>query len=409
MHPFQPLNDDSFSFSESFLTASSSSTVWGPGALSGKALKAIGGMSLDLLCHLTIRMRLAKIKRAIEKTLHVFHDPGDAIESQRMNEFYADLKELCKVKYSLSVRRAAGDLIRKITLIETPEHPGPSSSSVEKTLTQWEVLLAPLLLHGGVLFLEEVNPSGFRPDLGGLHSESLGDQNQIDDVLTATGNPQEDHMKVLKEANPSSFGSMANLAEAYWSQGWWKDAEELEVQVIEASKRILGEEHPNTLTTTANLAAIYQSVGQWKDAKELEVQVMEASKRILGEEHPDTLTATANLAAIYRSLGQWKDAEELEVQVMDASKRILGEEHPDTLTATANCKGNPGWLWRSHYHTTDKGKSKEKSLRTPNVSEPVLYYAAQPGTTLGTRHQPCISLTTLTLDRPLMPPITRVT
>ncbi|KAF8491967.1 hypothetical protein JB92DRAFT_2835515 [Gautieria morchelliformis] len=95
MHRFQPLNDDSFSFSESLLTASSSSTVWGPGALSGKALKAIGGRSLDLLCQLAIRLRLAKIKRAIEKTPHVFHDPRDAIESQRMSEYHSDLKELC--------------------------------------------------------------------------------------------------------------------------------------------------------------------------------------------------------------------------------------------------------------------------------------------------------------------------
>ncbi|KAF8491952.1 hypothetical protein JB92DRAFT_2835502 [Gautieria morchelliformis] len=169
MHPFQPLNDDSFSFSESLQTASSSSTVWGPGALSGKALKAIGGMSLDLLCQLAIRVRLAKIKRAIEKTPHVFHDPRDAIESQRMNEYYADLKELCEVKHSLSVRRAAGDLIRKITLIETPERPGPSSSSVEKTFTEWEVLLAPLLLHGGILSFEGVSPSSFRPHLLRVH------------------------------------------------------------------------------------------------------------------------------------------------------------------------------------------------------------------------------------------------
>ncbi|KAF8485421.1 G-protein alpha subunit-domain-containing protein [Gautieria morchelliformis] len=195
MHRSQQLNDDSFSFSESLLTASSSSTLWGPGALSGKALKAVGGMSLDLLCHLTIRMRLAKIKRAIEKTPHVFHDPIDAIESQRMNEYYSDLKELCEVKYSLSVRRAAGDLIRKITLIETPERPDRSSSSVEKAPRQWEVLLAPLL------------PRRFRPHLRGLHSESMGDRNQIDDVLAATGDPQEDRLEVLKEVNPSSFRS----------------------------------------------------------------------------------------------------------------------------------------------------------------------------------------------------------
>ncbi|KAF8465230.1 hypothetical protein JB92DRAFT_3136000 [Gautieria morchelliformis] len=195
----QRLNEDSFSFSGSLLTASSSSTVWGPGALSGKALKAIGERSLDLLCHVSILMRLAKVKRAVEKTPHIFHDPMDAIESQRMNEYHSDLKELCKVKYSLSVRRAAGDIIRKITLIETPERPYPSSSSVgEKTLTRWEVLLASLMLPGGVLFLEEADPSHFRPHFnGGLHSESLGDRDQVDDVLRVTSDPQEDRLKVL--------------------------------------------------------------------------------------------------------------------------------------------------------------------------------------------------------------------
>ncbi|KAF8520283.1 WD40-repeat-containing domain protein, partial [Gautieria morchelliformis] len=202
MRPFQPLNDDSFSVSESLLTATSSSTVWGPGALSGKALKAFGERSLDLVCHVSIRMRLAKIKRAIENTPHVFYDPMDAIESQRLDEYHSDLKELCKVKYSLSVRCAAGDIIRKITLIQRPERPDPSCSSVGHTLSQWEVLLAPLLAPGGVLFLEEVNPSSFRPDLGGLHSESLGDRNQINNGLRAAGGPQEDRPG---NVNPSSF------------------------------------------------------------------------------------------------------------------------------------------------------------------------------------------------------------
>lgn len=38
------------------------------------------------------------------------------------------------------------------------------------------------------------------------------------------------------------------------TQGWWKEAEELGIQVIEICKRVLGEEHPETLTNMANLA-----------------------------------------------------------------------------------------------------------------------------------------------------------
>jgi len=60
-------------------------------------------------------------------------------------------------------------------------------------------------------------------------------------------------------------------------------------------KRVLGEEHPHTLTSMANLAATYRSQGQWKKAEELEVQVMQM--RVLGEKHLDTPTM-ANLTAI---------------------------------------------------------------------------------------------------------------
>jgi hypothetical protein len=40
--------------------------------------------------------------------------------------------------------------------------------------------------------------------------------------------------------------------------------------------------------------------GQWKEAEELEVQVMQTRKRVLGEEHPETLTTMRNLASTYK-------------------------------------------------------------------------------------------------------------
>ena len=48
---------------------------------------------------------------------------------------------------------------------------------------------------------------------------------------------------------------------------------------METRKRVLGQEHPDTLTSMANLASTYRSQGRWKEAEELEVQVMEARKR----------------------------------------------------------------------------------------------------------------------------------
>ncbi len=46
----------------------------------------------------------------------------------------------------------------------------------------------------------------------------------------------------------------AELAEVYYDEGRWKEAEELGVQVMETSRRVLGQEHPSTLTRIANLA-----------------------------------------------------------------------------------------------------------------------------------------------------------
>ena len=48
-----------------------------------------------------------------------------------------------------------------------------------------------------------------------------------------------------------------SLAPTYWNQGRWKEAEELNAQVMEMRKRILDQEHPDTLTSMGNLASTY--------------------------------------------------------------------------------------------------------------------------------------------------------
>jgi hypothetical protein len=47
-------------------------------------------------------------------------------------------------------------------------------------------------------------------------------------------------------------------------------------------------------------ALVFSEAGQWKEAEELDVQVMETRKRVLGEEHPDTLTSINNLAFTFK-------------------------------------------------------------------------------------------------------------
>ena len=169
----------------------------------------------------------------------------------------------------------------------------------------------------------------------------------------------ETRKRVLGEEHPDTLTSMANLASTYSNQGRWEEAEQLKIQVSETRKRVLGEEHPDTLTSMANLASTYLHQGRWGEAEQLFVQVSETRKRVLGEEHPHTLTSMGNLAPTYMNQGRWKEAEQLEVQVLETRKRILGEEHPDTLTSM----GNLAFTYRN------QGRWKEAEQLFVQVSE----------------------------------------
>ncbi len=131
------------------------------------------------------------------------------------------------------------------------------------------------------------------------------------------------------------FISKTMLSTHYANQGRWKEAEELEVKVMETTKRILGEEHPDTLTSMANLASTCRNQGRWKETEELNVAVMETTKRMLGEEHPFTLTGMANLAFIWKAQGRNAKAVNLLEQCIHLRSQILGVDHPHTISSSA--------------------------------------------------------------------------
>ena len=104
------------------------------------------------------------------------------------------------------------------------------------------------------------------------------------------------------------LGPKTNLAKIKGDQGRWKEAAELQMQVMMASSRALGQENPYTLISMANVAFAYRDQRRWKEAEELSMEVMKRSKKVLGQEHPNTLIGMGSLASTYRSQGRWKEA-----------------------------------------------------------------------------------------------------
>jgi hypothetical protein len=79
----------SASFTDSQLTASSSTTVWGPGAIAGKGLLAFGKSALRGVEYFVIHRRLAKIR------LRFPHTDDDAAD-EHLDKMYNEILELSR-------------------------------------------------------------------------------------------------------------------------------------------------------------------------------------------------------------------------------------------------------------------------------------------------------------------------
>lgn len=73
----------------------------------------------------------------------------------------------------------------------------------------------------------------------------------------------------------------------------------------------------------------YNIEEQWKEAEELELQVMEMRKRVLGPEHPVTLTAMGNLAFTLQSQSRDQKALLLMRACFQVQNTFIGPYHPD--------------------------------------------------------------------------------
>ncbi|KAJ6035878.1 hypothetical protein N7540_000157 [Penicillium herquei] len=158
----------------------------------------------------------------------------------------------------------------------------------------------------------------------------------VADLRRMASKSREQRMKWLGDDDEEAVSSTAMLAEAYFIEGLWKEAEQLQIQVMETYKMKLGADHPNTLTSMAILALTYMHQGQWEEAKEITMQVVETESTNLGVDHPSTLRSMDNLASIYIHQGRWEEAEKLIIQVLEISEKNFGVDHPNTLQGMAN-------------------------------------------------------------------------
>ena len=142
------------------------------------------------------------------------------------------------------------------------------------------------------------------------------------------------HVRAIIEHSKSENGQnvVGYLDDAYikfgdllWKQGYPKEAETLQIEVLDTRSKIFGVEHPDTIMAMANLAATYHHLGKYTDAEKLNVQVLDSGINSPGPEHTNSMAT---------------DIAALQVQVLDAQKKVAEAEHSFMTEAMANLATN---------------------------------------------------------------------
>ncbi|KAJ7822084.1 hypothetical protein B0H14DRAFT_3146484 [Mycena olivaceomarginata] len=132
------------------------------------------------------------------------------------------------------------------------------------------------------------------------------------------------------ENTPAIQGSLqvitCNLASIYCTMGRLKEASELYVPILQKVKEIPGQRQLEG-DVMAWLANTFLGLGQLKEAAKFQTDTLELFKDLRGENHPRTLIVSRDLGFIYAYMGHLKEAENLEVRVLEKQKEVLGEHH----------------------------------------------------------------------------------
>jgi tetratricopeptide (TPR) repeat protein len=135
-----------------------------------------------------------------------------------------------------------------------------------------------------------------------------------------------------KDINVFAMDIKNDLALVYVKQDRLPEAENLQLEVLDAYKVAHGKEHSNTLVAMENLAMTLALQKRFTEAQRLGRKVLNLREKDPGPNHPMTLMSMYNLACMQldqESVGE--ETEKLITQVVDGRRKLFGDDNPTTL------------------------------------------------------------------------------
>jgi tetratricopeptide (TPR) repeat protein len=142
--------------------------------------------------------------------------------------------------------------------------------------------------------------------------------------------------RLFTNDHPDVASSLNNLANLYYNQGKYSEAEPLYLDALEMRRRLFTNDHPDVASSLNNLALLYHNQGKYSEAELLYLDALEMRRRLFTNDHPDVASSLNNLALLYHNQGKYSEAELLYLDALEMRRRLFPGDHPDVASSLNN-------------------------------------------------------------------------
>ncbi|HKX31736.1 MAG TPA: CHAT domain-containing tetratricopeptide repeat protein [Blastocatellia bacterium] len=158
-------------------------------------------------------------------------------------------------------------------------------------------------------------------------SDKLQRAGKYDDAIRSVGRVIATRQRVLGPDHREVALATRSLANLYYYQGNYRQADELLQQARSTMEKALGPDHPDVALVFDSLTALYSDKGDSKSAEGFALRSLEIRERALEPEHLDVAQSLNALADIYREGGDYAKAETLYQRALKIKEQALGPDH----------------------------------------------------------------------------------
>ena len=118
-------------------------------------------------------------------------------------------------------------------------------------------------------------------------------------------------------------------------QGLYVAAEQQWLAALKEAESF-GQQDPRLTATRKKLADLYYAQGEYSEAEPLYQRSLEIMEKARGVEHSDIVTGLDDLASLYAAHGNYAEAEPLYRRSLGIVEKACGAEHPSVATSIEN-------------------------------------------------------------------------